>query len=127
MIGLGVASFSYFGGVNYQNVHNVEEYLRVLDTDQLQLWRSVELTPKQLLIREMILQLKTGRLDTGYFKRKFQSDIWQEFQSIYEQLEKDDLLHRDGATIVLTRRGLLRVDHFLSDFFEPELNTVQYV
>jgi succinate dehydrogenase flavin-adding protein (antitoxin of CptAB toxin-antitoxin module) len=26
----------------------------------------------------------------------------------------------------LTRRGLLEVDHFLIDFFEPELRTVRY-
>lgn len=127
MIGLGVSSFSHFGGVNFQNAPQIEDYLRVLDTDELQLWRALPLTVKQKLIREMILQLKTGSIDTEYFIRKFGVDVWQEFHSVYERLEKEELLERKGAKIELTRRGLLEVDHFLSEFFEPELRSVRYV
>jgi oxygen-independent coproporphyrinogen III oxidase len=126
MIGLGVSSFSHFGGVNFQNVHNFEEYLRILKSDQLPLLRAVTLTAKQRLIREMILQLKTGRLDTDYFQRKFGVDVWHKFQPVYEKLSDDGLLNREDKAIVLTRRGLLEVDHFLLDFFEPELRTVRY-
>ncbi|HJQ67822.1 MAG TPA: coproporphyrinogen-III oxidase family protein [Blastocatellia bacterium] len=127
MIGLGVSSFSHFGGVNFQNAHRIEEYSRVLDTDELQLWRAIRLTPKQRLIREMILQLKTGRLDTGYFSRKFGVDIWAEFKPQFERLAEEGMLEREAERIELTRRGLLEVDHFLSDFFEPELRSVRYV
>ena len=126
MIGIGVSSFSHFGGVNFQNAHNFEEYVRILNEDRLPLLRAVSLTPKQRLIREMVLQLKTGWLDTGYFQKKFGVDVWKEFQPVYEELEDKSLLHRDNGTISLTRRGLLEVDHFLLDFFEPELRTVRY-
>jgi oxygen-independent coproporphyrinogen-3 oxidase len=126
MIGLGVSSFSHFGGVNFQNVRNIEEYLRVLDTDELQLWRAIPLTPQQRLIREMILQLKTGTLETQYFRQKFGVDVWAEFRSVYERLKNEELLTRDGDKIELTRRGLLQVDQFLSGFFEPELTTLQH-
>jgi hypothetical protein len=74
----------------------------------------------------MVLQLKTGRLDTDYFQRKFGVDVWQEFQPVYEELKGKDLLGRDHGSISLTRQGLLEVDHFLLDFFEPELRTVRY-
>ena len=47
MIGLGVSSFSHFGGVNFQNAHNFEEYVRILNEDRLPLLRAVSLTPKQ--------------------------------------------------------------------------------
>ena len=77
MIGLGVSSFSHFGGVHFQNAHSFEEYLRLLNDDRLPLARALAMTPKQKLIREMILQLKTGALDTRYFHRKFGVDIWQ--------------------------------------------------
>jgi oxygen-independent coproporphyrinogen-3 oxidase len=127
MIGLGVSSFSHFGGVNFQNAHQVEEYLRLLETDELQLLRALPLTSKQKLIREMILQLKTGALDMGYFSRKFQVDIWREFQPVYERLQEEKLLERKGDRIELTRPGLLQVDHFLPEFFEPELRSVRYV
>ncbi|HET8674672.1 MAG TPA: coproporphyrinogen-III oxidase family protein [Blastocatellia bacterium] len=127
MIGLGVSSFSHFGGVNYQNAHRIEEYLRVLDTDELQLWRAIRLTAEQRLIREMILQLKTGRLDTDYFSRKFGVDIWAEFAPQFNRLGEEGMLEREAEKIELTRRGLLEVDHFLSDFFEPQLRSVRYV
>ena len=126
MIGIGVSSFSHFGGVNFQNAHNFEEYVRILNEDRLPLLRAVSLTPKQKLIREMVLQLKTGALDTGYFNRKFGVDVWNEFRPVYEGLEEKNLLERQNGDIVLTRLGHLEVDSFLPDFFEPELRTVRY-
>ena len=126
MIGLGVSSFSHFGGVNFQNAHNFEEYVRIINDDRLPIYRAVSLTPKQRLIREMVLQLKTGTLDTAYFQEKYAVDVWNEFQPVYENLRDNDLLQRDNGTIRLTRPGLLQVDHFLLEFFEPELRTVRY-
>lgn len=126
MIGLGVSSFSYFDGVNFQNAHNFEEYVRILSTDKLPLLRAVSLPPQQRLIREMILQLKNGWLDTTYFQNKFGVDVWQEFRPVYEQLSAQGMLVRENEKITLTRRGLLEVEHFLVEFFEPELRTVRY-
>ena len=126
MIGIGVSSFSHFGGVNFQNAHNFEEYVRILNEDRLPLLRAVSLTPKQRLIREMVLQLKTGALDTGYFQQKYGVDVWKEFLPVYEKLAADELLGRENGAIELTRRGLLEVDGFLPEFFEPELRTVRY-
>lgn len=129
MIGLGVSSFSHFGGVNFQNAHSFEEYIQLLDADRLPLYRALPLTAKQNLIREMILQLKTGAIQTEYFSQKFDVDVWEEFQSTYSRLEREGLLARDkshGGTISLTRRGILEVDTFLADFFEPELRSARY-
>ena len=126
MIGLGVSSFSHFGGVNFQNAHNFEEYVRILSSDELPILRAVTLTPTQLLIREMILQLKNGSLDTAYFRNKFAVDVWEEFRPVYERLQSEQLLVREGEMINLTRRGILEVEHFLVEFFEPELKAVRY-
>jgi oxygen-independent coproporphyrinogen-3 oxidase len=127
MIGLGVSSFSHFGGVHFQNVHSFEEYVSLIDKDQLPLLRAMTLTPKQKLIRELILQLKTGEIDLQYFQNKFGVDLWEEFKSIFDQLERDGFVNQGEASISLTRKGLLQVDHFLSEFFEPELKAVRYV
>ncbi len=126
MVGIGVSSFSHFGGVNFQNAHNFEEYVRILNEDRLPLLRAVSLTAKQRLIREMVLQLKTGALDTGYFLQKYGVDVWEEFLPVYENLVADKLLRRENSNVQLTRRGLLEVDGFLPEFFEPELRTVRY-
>ena len=40
----------------------------------------------------MVLQLKTGWLDTGYFHEKFGVDVWNEFRPVYEGLEEKELL-----------------------------------
>jgi oxygen-independent coproporphyrinogen-3 oxidase len=122
MIGLGVSSFSHFGGVHFQNAHRLEEYIRLLDAGQLPLFRALPLTLKQKLIREMVLQLKTGVLDAGYFRGKFAVEIWNEFQPVFERLSEERLLDRNDDTIALTRRGLLQVDHLLPEFFELEVN-----
>ena len=127
MIGLGVSSFSHFGGVHFQNAHSFEEYLSLIAKNELPLLRALTLTPKQLLIREMILQLKTGAIDRQYFLNKFDIDVWYEFKPVFERLEQDGFAERDGSQIVLTRKGILQVDHFLSEFFEPELKAVRYV
>jgi oxygen-independent coproporphyrinogen-3 oxidase len=127
MIGLGVSSFSHFGGVHFQNAHTFEEYLALLAKGQLPLLRALTLTPKQKLIREMVLQLKTGAIDIEYFRAKFGVDVWREFEPVYERLDGGKLVERRNGTIALTRSGLLQVDHFLSEFFEPELKTVRYV
>ena len=104
-----------------------EEYLALLDKGELPLLRALTLTPKQMLIREMVLQLKTGTIDMEYFRGKFGVDVWREFQPVYERLDDDKLVERHNGTIALTRSGLLKVDHFLAEFFEPELKTVRYV
>ncbi|HUS11503.1 MAG TPA: hypothetical protein VMZ30_13635, partial [Pyrinomonadaceae bacterium] len=127
MIGLGVSSFSHFGGVHFQNAHSFEEYVALLGRDRLPLLRALTLTPKQKLIREMILQLKTGAIDLDYFRGKFGVDVWDEFRPVYERLAGDNLVERENGAINLTRSGLLQVDHFLSEFFEPELKAVRYV
>ena len=126
MIGLGVSSFSHFAGVNFQNAHNFEEYVRIINDGRLPIYRAVSLTPKQRLIREMVLQLKTGKLDTSYFQNKFAVDVWEEFQPVYEELQAKQLVQLNNGIIRLTRPGLLVVDHFLLNFFEPELRTVRY-
>lgn len=127
MIGLGVSSFSHFSGVHFQNAHSFEEYVALIEKDKLPLLRALTLTTKQKLIREMILQLKTGALDLDYFRTKFDVDVWREFQPVFAGLERDGFVRHNAADVSLTRKGLLQVDHFLHEFFEPELKAVRYV
>jgi oxygen-independent coproporphyrinogen III oxidase len=126
MIGLGVSSFSHFGGVNFQNAHSFEEYIRLVNANELPIFRAVSLPPHQLLIREMVLQLKTGELDTSYFQSKFGVDVWTQFSPVYDELRRNGLVQREPDRIKLTRQGLLEVDSFLPEFFEPELRSVRY-
>ena len=126
LVGTGVASFSHFGGVHYQNVDTWEEYVEKLENHELPINRALPATSHQLLIREMILQLKLGRIDAGYFRDKFGAEITSEFADAYKSLVDEGFATIDGDDVRLTRQGLLRADSLLSRFFEPEFRHVRY-
>jgi oxygen-independent coproporphyrinogen-3 oxidase len=126
MFGTGVASFGHVHGVHLQNVDSWEQYVGKLDRGELPLGRALPVTPHQLLIREMILQLKTGRLGAEYFRRKFGADILTEFGDGFAELEADGFLQRKEDGVVLTRAGLLQADRLLPTFFEPQYRGTRY-
>jgi oxygen-independent coproporphyrinogen-3 oxidase len=127
MYGTGVASFGHVNGVHVQNVDTWEQYVELLDRDELPLGRALPVKPRERLIREMILQLKTGRLDAAYFRKKFGEDILQVFADGFRQLADDEFLSLHEGGVKLTRKGLLQVDRLLPTFFEPRYRTSRYV
>lgn len=120
LLGTGVASFGHLQGVHYQNVDGLETYQNGVATGQLPLSRALTTTPKERLIREMILQLKLGKIDAGYFRDKFGVDILVDFASEYDRLRDRSMLDINGDLITLTRDGILRIDSLLPAFFLPE-------
>jgi oxygen-independent coproporphyrinogen-3 oxidase len=126
MFGTGVASFGHVRGVHVQNMDTWEQYLGLLDRGELPLGRALPVTPEQLLIREMILQLKTGRLDVAYFRDKFGTDVLTEFAEAFGRLDDGGDLTRDGNTVRLTRQGLMQIDRLLPAFFEPQYRGTRY-
>jgi oxygen-independent coproporphyrinogen-3 oxidase len=126
MFGTGVASFGHVGGVHMQNVDTWEQYVAMLQQGELPLGRALPVTPRQLLIREMILQLKTGRLDAEYFRHKFGVDIRNEFRAGFDHLVGAGQLSPTESGFSLTREGLLQADRLLPTFFEPEFRGTRY-
>ena len=125
MIGMGVASFSHIAGVHYQNHDAWEDYIRLLNEGQLPIARALSMTPLQQLTRELVLQTKLGRIDAGYFRKKFGVDITRQYADVYKGLSADGFVNVDGDAITLTRRGLLCVDALLPQFFEPRYRNVR--
>lgn len=126
LLATGVASFGHASGVHYQNLAEWGQYLVELEAGRLPLWRGMRPTRHQLLVRELILQLKTGRLDAGYFRRKFAVEILEDWSDVWQQYVEDGFVSIDGDAITLTRAGLLRADGLLPAFFEPEHQGVRY-
>ncbi len=126
MFGTGVASFGHVHGVHLQNVDTWEQYVEMLRRGELPLGRALPVGPRHRLIREMILQLKTGRLETDYFQRKFGTDILETFREGFEQLERDGNLICTAESVELTRKGLLQIDRLLPVFFEPQHRGSRY-
>lgn len=117
MLGLGVASFSHFGGIHFQNEHDFDPYLEMVEHGGLPIHRALELTDEEKLIRELVLQLKLGRVETAYFEDKFGVDVLERFRSSFDKHERDGFLEVAKGTITLSRAGLLQVDRLLPDFF----------
>src|SRR5215469_5031549 len=126
LLATGVASFGHASGVHYQNLTEWAGYLESLERGELPLYRGMRPTPHQLLVREMILQLKTGQIDAAYFRDKFGVEILDEWHDAWQEYRGDGYLTIDGDRITLTREGLLRVDSLLPAFFEPEHQGVRY-
>jgi oxygen-independent coproporphyrinogen-3 oxidase len=127
MCGTGVASFGHVSGVHMQNHDQWADYLRsLLDENELPLHRALPVTPRQLLIREIILQLKAGRLDADYFRKKFGVAVTTEFEVALAELREMNILRNVSDVIELSDEGYLQIDRYLPRFFEPEFRQGRY-
>jgi oxygen-independent coproporphyrinogen-3 oxidase len=126
MFGTGVASFGHVRGVHIQNVDTWEKYVATLEQGELPLGRALPVKPRELLIREMILQLKTGHLEPAYFRSKFGMDILEEFGEGFGKLEETGQLTVKKGNVQMTRPGLLQVDRLLPTFFDAEYQGSRY-
>lgn len=127
LIGTGVASFSHFAGVHFQNVDTWEAYVgALLERGELPIGRALPTTDIQRLTREMILQLKLGRLDAGYFTQKFGIDVLNRFEKVWRDLGAEGMARTQADRVELTRDGLLRVDALLPRFYESAYRDVRY-
>ncbi len=68
ILATGVSSFGHFQGVHYQNFDQIEQYMSGVASGELPIHRALVPTPHQKLIREMVLQLKEGRISVRPFR-----------------------------------------------------------
>jgi oxygen-independent coproporphyrinogen-3 oxidase len=126
MLGVGVASFSHVSSVHYQNLDRFEDYVEALERGRLPIARALPVSGQERLIRELILQMKLGRLEPSYFREKFGASILEEFRAPFTALRDEGYLDWKNDRIELSSEGLLRVDSFLPRFFLPEHRGARY-
>jgi oxygen-independent coproporphyrinogen-3 oxidase len=127
MAGLGVASFGYINGVHVQNFDKWETYSARIREGELPFSRAYKPDHEERLIRELVLQLKLGRVRPPYFSDKYGVDILQRFEAPLSSLVESGYLAEANADIVsLTRAGLLRIDALLPRFFQPKHAGLRY-
>jgi oxygen-independent coproporphyrinogen-3 oxidase len=126
LLGAGVASFSHVSGVHFQNETGWEPYLTRAEAGELPISRAYSPTPAERLTRELILQLKLGRIDPAYFQTKFDADILLHFRPALENLQDKKMLTVGNGSIRLSREGLLRVDSLLPEFYDPKYRNARY-
>jgi len=127
LLATGIASFGHVSGIHYQNLPEWGDYIdTILEEGKLPLGRAFKPSERQLLIRELILQMKKGYLDRSYFSDKYDIDIVEQWEDTWQKYTSDDLLAVNNERVELTRKGLLRVDALLPAFFESEHQGVRY-
>lgn len=127
LLATGIASFGHISGVHYQNLPEMKQYLdALLERGELPLGRAMRPTAKQMLIREMILQLKRGFLEVPYFTEKYGVNILEQWSTEFADHQSNEMLVVTPERVELTRKGLLHADGLLPAFFEPELRGVRY-
>ena len=126
LIGTGIASFGHLSGVHAQNLAGWAPYLEAVERGELPLQRAKALDADELMTRELILQMKLGRLDLGYFRDKFQVDPLVRYEDAFEQHRDAGLLEIDGDEVILDRAALLKVDTLLPAFYHPQYRDVRY-
>ncbi|RFC43160.1 MAG: oxygen-independent coproporphyrinogen-3 oxidase [Verrucomicrobia bacterium] len=126
LIGAGVSAFSHIGGVHFQNMTEIEQYIDTVTGGNLPVLRAMATTPEERLIRELILQLKLGRVQAAYFQQKFGVDVKSRFALQWQGLEQETLGQWTGGQFDLTREALLKVDSLLHPFFLPQHQNSRY-
>ena len=127
MLGTGIASFGHMGGVHAQNVASWHDYLGAVADGRLPLGRAFPTSEKERLTRELILQMKLGRLDFDYFRDKFGVDPHASWKSVWDKLKAEDMVAEVGEDgMELTRRGLLQVDTLLPNFYDGTYQNARY-
>ncbi len=119
LLALGETACGHIQGVHYQNADTFDVYTHSLAEGHLPLRRALKLSPEDKLRREVILQLKTGQLDAGYFRTKFSVELLDHFERQFAGLTQMGLAEIDGDQITLTREALVRVDWLLPMFYLP--------
>jgi len=126
VLALGVSSFGHFQGVHYQNLDGIEEYQAAVSAGGLPINRALRPSDAQRLIREFVLQLKEGVVDTAALDAKFGVRTLEEFAEALGNQQQAGYLEIDGDHVRLTRKGLLQADSLLPEYFEPEYRRVRY-
>ena len=126
LIGVGVASFSHVGGTHFQNQHDWDPYLAAIERGELPIYRALTPNPEERMIREFVLQMKLGHVESAYFQGKFGVDIERRFEEPLQNLKDRGFLATDHGALLLNRDGLLQVDRLLHDFFLPQHRTARY-
>ena len=98
----------------------------LMEHGRLPLGRAFTPSKQQLLIREMILQLKRGYLEVDYFRKRYAVDITKQWANEFQGHADNGMLTFDDSRVELTRKGFLHADALLPVFFEAENQGVRY-
>lgn len=120
LIGLGVTSIGMLGSAYAQNRRTLEEYYQCLDSNELAVFRGVELSLDDRLRRDLITSLICHfSLDIGRFESRWGIDFHQYFATELARLgdmEADGLVELSPGFIQVRPKGRLLIRNICMAF-----------
>jgi oxygen-independent coproporphyrinogen III oxidase len=104
MIGLGVSSISDSWYAFAQNVKTVEEYYKILEEDQIPIFRGHHLTEEDLVIRKHILEIMC-HYETSWANEESYHEIIDECVPRLAELVEDGVLELGNHSLKVTEAG----------------------
>lgn len=129
MLGLGVSSIGFVGGLYLQNVKSLEEYETCLNKGELPIFRGFQLSQEDLLRRWVVQEIMCRfRLEKRAFEERFGKPFDRHFASErgrIEQLISEDLIEETTGELKATPRGRLFV-RLIASVFDQYLGKGQF-
>ncbi|HWM95355.1 MAG TPA: coproporphyrinogen-III oxidase family protein [Thermoanaerobaculia bacterium] len=110
LFSLGVSAFGSFGSWSYQNTSDLGEYQSQLEGGALPVLRGYTLSGLDLMVRDIVLGMKLLSLDLKELRRRHGVDLKRLCAPALEELERQELIRIEDATLLLTRKGRLYGD-----------------
>ena len=107
LVGLGVASFSHIAGMHFQNITEFTQYIEAIQRGDLPISRAMATTQEERMIRELILQMKLGRVSQPYFREKFASNVPRAVSPAVRRSARARVCSASRATGSCSRRAAL--------------------
>jgi oxygen-independent coproporphyrinogen III oxidase len=120
LLGMGVSSYSYLNDTVFQNTSDWGTYVGRVMAGQSAVGRGLRLNSRQKMSREVILGLKTLRLDREWFRSRHGFDVLELYKTQVDTLAADGLLDVTDEAITITRKARPYVDIICSVFYLPE-------
>ena len=126
LLGMGVSSFSYLNGTVFQNSSKWDEYVGAASVGKSAVKRSVRLSSRGIMAREVVLGLKLFKVDRHAFRTRHGFDVLELYGPRIAQLQAEGLMTVSDDAIELTRRARDYVDIICALFYLPEHNDKRF-
>lgn len=107
-LGLGCAAHSFYGNYRYNNVTDINQYIKFIEHSGSAIENEVVVTPQKRLEETIFLGLrKTEGIEVKRFKQQYGIDIITYFSTEINRFIEAGLIEINNGFLKLTRKGLL--------------------
>lgn len=105
-LGLGPGASGFIGDTRYSNIEDICEYNKCVMQNIRPVSEEIELTKKDKIEEFIFMGLRMNEgINIDVFKERFDTDFYDIYQEVMDNLIKRELVRFDGKNISLTQKG----------------------